>query len=35
MCRLPPPVCPRFPLTLTLSHGGERGICAKVTVRNE
>ena len=25
MSRLAPPICPRFPLTLALSHGGERG----------
>ena len=25
MSRLAPPICPRVPLTLTLSHGGERG----------
>ncbi len=22
-----PPYCPRIPLSLTLSHGGERGFC--------
>ncbi len=27
MSRLAPPICPRFPLTLALSHGGERGQC--------
>ena len=28
MSRLALPICPRFPLTLALSHGGERGFAS-------